>query len=445
MKAPTIAALLAALAVSVGFSQAALPEPTAAAPAAPIELSAEDAVSLALSQGGDLYTQAFSVAAARRDAENAWNLFLPSFTLGAQARLSDELFFLVPPRPGDAGPLSATVSAGLQLSLGSAAPFELRKRNDDLRAALLREEEAKARLAAAVEKAYWSIAAMAADVVNKERALVLAEERYRAASRRWELGLGSELDRLRAELSVESAVAAAAQARADQAKRLAAFRRQLGLPADAELKLTGSLDMRPAHVLMPDSIRLERRHDVSRLLLSIEAAELQRLRSLATVKAPALELSASWNYSMAVWDPGTQRDSYALSASLRFNADAWIPGSGRDLSYRRVLDDRAKLDLDLRAALRQAEDELAALRADLDLAMNAAANAERQLSLAERIRSRTRELYERGGATLLELADAEQGVQAALQTVLSRRYQLVSLFIDLGLALNLPWRELAGY
>lgn len=136
---------------------------------------------------------------------------------------------------------------------------------------------------------------------------------------------------------------------------------------------------------------------------------------------------------------------HSLYITLRLTHDAWIPGSSRDLSYRRVLDDRAKLDLDLRAALRQAEDELVALRADLDLAMNAAANAERQLSLAERIRSRTRELYERGSATLLELEDAEQGVETALQTVLSRRYQLISLFIDLGLALNLPWRELAGY
>ncbi|HAE21194.1 MAG TPA: hypothetical protein DCG47_02570 [Spirochaetaceae bacterium] len=417
----------------------------AGAASALLELSAEGAVALALSQGGELYVQAYATSAARRDAENAWNAFLPSFTLSAQARLSDELFFPLPPKPGDTGPLSTTLSAGVQLSLGSATPFDIKKRDDDLRSAQLREDEAKARLAIAVEKAYWSIVAMEQDVSNKDRALGLAVDRLRAAARRYELGLGSELDRLRAELSAETARAALAQARADQNKRLAAFKRQLGLPSNVALSLSGRLDVRPIALRAPEAPALERRYDIARLSLGVSAAEAQRLRSLATVKAPSLELSAAWSYSMAELDASTQRDSYALSAGLRFNVDSWIPGSSRDLSYKRLLDDVVKLNLDLRAALRQAEDEIAGLKADLELALASAANAERQLFLSERIRDRTRELYERGGATLLELEDAEYALEGAQQVLLSRRYQLIGLFLDLGYALNLPWRSLAVF
>jgi outer membrane protein TolC len=415
------------------------------APPSLIELSAEGAVELALSRGGDLYLQAYASAAARRDAENAWNAFLPSFSISAQARLSDALFLPQEAMPGGAGPLATTISANLQLSLGSATPFDLKKREDDLRLARLREDEARARLAAAAEKAYWSIVAMAMDVTNKERALGLAEDRLRAASRRYELGLGAELDLLRAQLSLETAQGALAQARADHEKRLSAFRRQLGLPSMAPLLLTGKLDERPVAIAFAETPGLDRRFDIARLRLGMEAAELQRLRSLATVKAPSLDISASWSYSMEELDPSTQRDSYALSAGLRFNIDSWIPGSSRDLSYRRLLDERAKLEMDLRGGLRQAEDEVAGLVADLRLALSSAVNAERQLLLSERIRGRTRELYERGSATLLELEDAEYALEGAQQNVLSRRYQVVALFIDLSLALNLPWRSLAVF
>lgn len=407
----------------------------------PLELSVESAVELASQASLELYGQKLAVGSARRDLDNSWNLFLPGISSGLSGKWSDELFTANNPATN---PLGSTFSMGTRLTVTTSVLYDLEKRRTDHQSALLGEREVKARLVRDVEKAYFQLVSLQLELENKARAITLAEERRRLALVRFERGLGSELDALRAQMSELNARSTHKKAVSDYDKRQAAFRRLLGLAADAPLKLTTALEA-PSGVPFTASDELvtsllDDRADLAKARLSREAAATATARYAAENRLPLVTLDASWNLGVA--DLKTARDPFSLSATLSFNADAWIPGSRKDLELRARRETETRLALGYEQTRRTALDEVEALRLDLEFARNSLELASGQISLAERIATRARDAWERGSATALELEAAQYDVDAARQALIASQYQYLSLLIDLGYALNTDWRNL---
>ncbi len=411
----------------------------------PVTLSMQDAVDLALGASLEVYGQKLALGSAQRDLDNSWNLLLPGISSGLSGKWSDSLFIEAPTSQGSAAskPFDATLGMGTRLTLTTGTLYDLEKRRTDFRLASLADKDSRARVERDAGKAYFLLVSLQLDLDNKAKAAALAGERYRLAALRFERGLGSELDVLRAQMSELNAGSAYKKATADYEKRQAAFRHQLGLAANVKLRLTTALEA-PENI--PDiafTELVDGRVDMMKAVLAREVAANASARHGAVNRLPLITLDAGWNFSMT--DFRNPRDSFSLSAGLSFNADAWIPKSRKDLELRALRDTEAQLALAYEQARKSALDEIGAIRLDIESAWNSLFVAGEQASLSERIYSRTTEAWERGSATILELEDAQLAVDLARQSLLAGRYQYLSLLIDLGYALNVDWRTLAKW
>jgi len=407
--------------------------------AEPVELSVEAAVEMASRASLDMYGQKLAVSSARRELDNSWNLFLPGISSALSAKTSEKLFAPTISSSTSSG-FGSTLSLGTRLTVTTGVLYDLETRRTAYQSALLGERELQARLSRDVQKAYFQLVSLQLDLDNKARAIVLAEERRRLADLRFARGLGSELDALRAQMLEHNARSAHKKAVADYDKRLSAFRRQLGLAADEQLKLTTALEVPAAPPADSIATLIDTRIDLAKASLARELAATATARYINLNRLPLVTLDTGWNFSLADFE--TARDSFFISAGLSFNADAWIPGSRKDLELRVLRENEDRLALAYEQARRSALDEIEALRLDIDAARNSLELAGGQVSLAERIAARTKEAWERGTATALELEDAQYSVDAARQALIASQYQYLSLIIDLGYALNTDWRTL---
>jgi len=402
-----------------------------------VELSVEAAVELSSKASLDLYGQKLAVSSTQRDLDNSWNLFLPGISTGLSGKIGDELFTANSPTTSLLG---STLSLGTKLTLTTGVLYDLENRRTAYRSALLGEQDLAARLSRDVQKAYFQLVSLQLDLDNKVRAIALAEERRRLAELRFARGLGSELDALRAQMTELNARSAHKKAVADYDKRQATFRRQLGLAAGDQLKLTTALAVPAGPPADSVATLIDTRIDLAKASLARELAATATARYINLNRLPLVTLDAGYSFSLA--DFKTARDSFSISAGLSFNADAWIPGSRKDVELQVLRETEDRLALAYEQARRSALDEVEALWLDIDAARNSLELASGQVSLAERIATRTREAWERGSATALELEDAQYSVDAARQALIASQYQYLSLVIDLGYALNTDWRTL---
>jgi len=405
--------------------------------AEPVELSVETAVEMASKASVELYGQRLAVGSAQRDLEYSWNLFLPGISAGLSGKIGDELFTANSPSTNLFG---SSLSLGTRLTVTTGVLYDLENRRAAYRSARIGEQEVEARLARDVQKAYFQLVSLQLDLDNKAKAIVLAEERRRLADLRFGRGLGSELDALRAQMSELNARSAHERAVADYDKRQATFRRSLGIAAGDQLNLTTALAVPAGSPTGSIEGMIDARFDLAKASLALEVAATATSRYANLNRLPLVTLDAGWNYSLADFE--TARDGFFMSAGLTFNADAWIPGSRKDVELQILRETEGRLALSREQARRGALDEVEALRLDIEFARNSLELAGGQISLAERIAARTREAWERGSATALELEAAQYDVDAARHALIASRYQYLSLVIDLGYALNTDWRTL---
>jgi len=405
--------------------------------AEPVELSIESAVELASRASVELYGQKLAVGSAQRDLDNSWNLFLPGISTAFSGRIGDELFTINSPTTSLFG---SSLNLGTRLTVSTGVLYDLENRRTAYRSALLGEQDLEARLTRDVEKAYFQLVSLQLDLDNKARAIALAEERSRLADFRFARGLGSELDALRAQMSELNTRSAHKRAVADYDKRQATFRRLLGLGSGDQLRLTTALEVPAGSPAGTVTERIDTRVDLAKASLARELAATATARYINLNRLPLVTLDAGWNFSLTDFE--TARDNFFISAGLSFNADAWIPGSRKDMELQALREAEDRLALSHEQSRRIALDEVEALSLDLEFARNSLELARGQISLAERITDRTREAWDRGSATALELEDAQYTVDAARQALIASQYQYLSLLIDLGYALNTDWRTL---
>lgn len=407
-----------------------------------LELSVEEAVEQALRSSLDVFGQGQAVATALRNLENRWNLFLPGISAGATARWSDDLLVESPGGAGGAAadPFSTGLSFGTSLSVATGVLFDLEDRRTGYQSAVLSEREARTRLVRDVEKAYFMLVSLELDLANKERAIVLANDRLRLAVYRFDTGLGSELELLRARMSGQTARSTYDKALADYRKRQAAFKRQLGLDASQSLILSTRLEFPSAAPVADLETLVDGRTDLGKTRLAMISATTAINRFVAAYRLPVLRLEASYNISLANHD--IQSDRLVFGAGLSFSADSWIPNSRRDIELRSLRESRERLGLKYAQDRRNAIEAVESLVLDLELAGNALLLAEAQVNLAERIHEGTRAAYERGLVTALQLETDGSAVDTARQSLIATRYQYLSLLIDLGYELDTDWRIL---
>jgi outer membrane protein TolC len=408
-----------------------------------IDLDLDAALALAQKANPDLVNAAIALESTFREYSARMGVFMPSLSARISFGAASELLLKgeQSSAPGASDPTSMSVNLGLSLPLGSDLAFDVRQKVADLKIQELAFSMLKAQVRRDTRKAYFSLIKAGEDLELRKRSFKQANDRFGRTKVKYEQGLSSELEYLRAELAVHTSRPALLQAEADKAKLMLGLARILGYVEGVELVVTGGLaDM--AEPVSSDSIdraRLDGNPQVEKLDLELDAlrATLEKAKA-ATL--PSFSGSLSWStsarklFTAETWSGLT--DSGSVSLGLNLPIDSWLPNSKADLARKRMEDNLRVQKLKRDAALRSLKDSLDQIASDLSLHEENMTLNRKAIDLSKKALEWTRQSWEQGRASIKDLEDAEEAMFNAEYALIANRYKYLSSLSDLAYLLE---------
>jgi outer membrane protein TolC len=419
-----VLALFAPVSVAARADDPSLATPSASA--APLELSLEAALHLALERNLALLLGDARLAGARAEELAAAAARRPRFDLDTRAsrQIIDLEAYGLKPAPGES-PLVGPFDL-LDLRVSARAPLLDAAARDRQRATRARTAAAGASLAdardlvvEATANLYLGTLAGQGRIAAADADLAAAESIARLADDRYRQGAASALDRLRADTALAAARARRVVVGNDLDKTRLALLRTLGLDADRSVTLTTALAFAPLATPAEADLRaVARAHraDLVAARAQLEAAELGE-RAARELRWPVLIAAGDIGYI----GPTTARAERTWSLGADLRVPLVDPG---EIAARRAA---AAAEIDERRAelgdLERAVDfDLREARLDLEAAADLVATAGAGQTLAERELEVARDRFGVGLANSLDVVTAQQTVAAAHESYLAALY-----------------------
>lgn len=386
--------------------------------AEPITITERTAVDLALANNDSIEASRYSTAAVHRSAETAWNVFVPTLSVGGTLTRTNEetnATLLADPYSWTA---VGTASAQLAVSPstipeieaarldGVAATFGHRDLVDGV------EEQARLSFYSLVYQRE-QLAVARADIEVTERNLESTRANYTA-------GLAPLTSVRRAELAVTTARLQLVSLETSWEDALASFRTILGLPPDAEVAIVGEIGA-------IDSVEPAGGADVAQLEAQLAAQRMRERTAEFSRWSPTVQLAAS--YSPALPDPWNGdnvahewTDRGSISVSLSFALDGVLPFSRGAVAEQTADLSAEALRVRLDQARRSENDEHSALLRRLASAEESIVAQEINVELTEEILDLTEEAWHAGAVDFSTLDGARQDLLEARLALLGEQY-----------------------
>ena len=412
-------------------------------------LSLEQALQLAKANNLGLASNAIDVAAAKRDVDTSWNLFVPSVSLTLSNAGRGPGFNAATTSVTIAGvtadiPMGSTnqglgLSLGVSLTLNPAVKDQLDSYNLGYQIQQVTFAQAQAEVERNVTKLYYYLLMEAENIKVQEMNLELALKQYEQVQTKFESGFASEMEVLTSQLSYEQLKTPIQQAKNQYQSNLLSLKALLGLDLAEELEVSGDI---PAMVkeLEVSELREYLQKSYSLTLIDLNMAQLKS--SLESNKKQALmpSLSLSTSYDISAWNESysnTFSDSVTYSVGVRIPLDGFIPNSRTQVGLAKLEDSLDKLSLQRRQALQQLELGVVSKVQNLNMLASQAELAKQSLELTEKLYIMHMIQYESGYVSFLQLQEAQNNLVSAKQNILGLEYQYVSGLIDLLYDLNI--------
>ena len=401
-----------------------------AVPAQPVVLSEDAVIERLRSHNLGLQAERAALEAGERTARTAANVLIPSVRASTGViRTNEEI---VPMPTGEPYSLSyaSTIEAQLQLSVALIEGTRTAGFARDAAVASYHEtmaqSEERARIAfyallllrEGVEVGRWGreTAALHLGSVNDAHAAGLVPERVLVAAESAVVEAETTVQRLEAEYR-------------DAGGALATT---LSYPVGSWIEPIGALlDPQPQRDTPPglNATTLSDRADIRRLDAQLNLQESALRTRVLQQRTPSLSVTQSWNATLL--DPlnpdnplpRSSMDRGTLSIMLSMPLDSLLPVSAGSVAIRNQRDALRSLELMREQATRFAAEEVDVLLRAMERSaahINALAG---RAQLAEQIHDLTREAYNEGLASYLELRDAERELQGARFELLNERYR----------------------
>lgn len=266
-----------------------------------LRLTLDDVLAIALSESPTIKIADKEIQRVDYSKKSAWNNVLPSLSASGQYA-----HFLVPGEMAMMGqvmdaPTTYNATVGLNLSLPIFAPalwHNIKMTTLDMQLAQERAQASKIQLRNDVTVRFYDVL-LAQDSYNSLlSSFSLAEEAYRQANTRFELGLGSEFDAISAEVMMMSIKPnlLLVETGIETAKMM--LKILMGIDINQPLAIAGNLadyeiDMKNADYLLNNS--LENNSDLRQLSIQQQQLELA-LRMQRTQRMPTLAGFATYGY-----------------------------------------------------------------------------------------------------------------------------------------------------
>ena len=466
---------------------------------APMRLTPDQAVDLAIKNNLGLESSRTSLATKRRASNLSWNQFIPNVTVAGvlnranEASSTDVLsYFPWDDRLAMLGlqkddfektiptvgtiynyvmPFSVdlpqwNVAASIQASMTiSLAMFEnMRRLRIDYENGLYSYEKAKLQLERDVRKAYHNILLLQENIAVLRGSFANVESQVQMAQANYRAGLVPELVLLQARVARENMRPVIDQVENLLKLALAGFSMYLGMDYDAQFELipvTATTEFIPIDISEMIKKAASSKPDIQELrqmIMMMESARRAQILSLSPVLSlgwnststlfntdgvypmPADPWKDSWFGSGSEW----RKVSGAFSITLALRLHSLIPFS-MDFQGIRTMDDQIKTaTIGLAQMVVGTEIEVYNTVLALDRTRTNAAAQVQTVNLAEQSYRQTLQAYRAGLQDYFQVQNAEQSLRQARVQLLEQQFNYLNGLIDLEYSIGVPFGTLSG-
>jgi multidrug efflux system outer membrane protein len=416
--------------------------------AAPVRLTLDRAVELALGQSISLQKTAIELRTQETQAENLWSQVFPGISVGGSLGYGSETY------PDPQFRFNYGAALELTLPLRPTLPGAMKAIDRAYRAQLLNYASARKQLAVQVAQSFYLLIQARQNLDSLENVRDLAIRQAEQNQARFNNGTVSQVVFLRSRLNAEEARLNLSRAEAAYVASRGTFLVSLGLDQYQEVVLDGDIEIERIEA-DPERLIAEylpKRPDIMSRRQKIEQLELERrttaldtrLPTTVTVSAGISGSGSGGTVSGGSGSGGAWNMTMPLSGRLTVSIplNPWIPGT---TEHQRIQAAGAAVEtarLDLRDAENQARLRIRTLTADLRNSWAAIEIARLRLEIAERAYELSEEGFRNGTIDSLLLADSRNSMAQARQELLSVEYSYLSTILDLSAELNMDWDEL---
>jgi outer membrane protein TolC len=412
-----------------------------------LNLTLQDAITLAKQQNLSLQVQAVDLQQAKRDVDTSWNLFLPSINLSLSHGGNSSVF-------STSTHMISGLSAGLQVEFPLNLALKDQLASYDLAYSVqqVTYHEAESEIERAATKLFYYLIAEQKNLELQYKNLELTQKQYGSVVAQYESGYVPELEMLSAELKVQQLLPSIQQSEHAYNEQLLAFKALLGLDLETDIVLDGEL---PNWKLTQSNEDLMQRLDSTRSmqLFDLNAASLQAGKE-AKRKAeltPTLMISGGYTINtealsvdpvLALTGAGNWSDTVRYSISLVIPLDSHIPGSAAKVGLAKMEDSLRKLQLEKQQARVQQEQNLITQVQKIQNLAQQMQVAQRNIDLAKQVYGMYQAQYDAGYADILSVDRAQQDVFSAEQNLVYLEYQYASALVDLAAEVEIKVHQL---
>jgi outer membrane protein TolC len=397
--------------------------PAANTPAGPIKLTLVEAVKRGLAANLGPIAATNAARAARAERIESLSALLPNIAANAsdtvtQVNLAAYGFqFKVPANlnfsiPSVVGPYNySSLETTLSQSIyDPVARRNWKAREESEHASLLDAKDARELVVLAVGGSYLQTVATAARVASQHAQVENAQAIYRQAQVRKAAGTNARIDVTRSEVELQTEQQRLSSLEADLGKQTIGLARLIGLPLDRELVLVEPLTFNATTIPQASaSIQqaFEHRADLQAYEARVKAAE----RALSAARAERLpSATINGDYGVIGPNPASTHGVFAVTGSL--NVPIWQGGRTKGdieqadatLDQRRaeLADQRGRIEQQVRVAL-----------IELETASGQVRLAQNNRALAAETLTESRDRFNAGVSTTVEVVQAQQQVASA--------------------------------
>jgi outer membrane protein len=393
-------------------------------------LSFQEGLTLALEQGADVQRarlNAVSAEASSRSTAQAWQ---PDFSFGASSSTGIDM-------EGTNASANASLQSSMALWHGGELRDQRREAEASTRSARLSIEQTRQGIVWNLVSAWITLDQATARLSVAQSSLEVETTTLDRVQAMVDAGSHTRADAAAQQAAVAEATASVAQAEGDIALAELSLVQLLRLEPTETWQFQ-PLENRPAaqtneaRALLDQALRS--RPDLSALVADAEAAEAS-VDAARSGRLPSLDLEAAlstgWNSATEGTFPSQIGDGAGASITLQLQVPLWDRGVTRS-AVDQATASREMADLSLDEARREVVTDILGVLEQQRTARAVVDATAVRLAASEEAETWTRQRFEAGAASLVELAQARSTLEDARQAEVKARYDLISLQWELA-------------